>query len=166
MSGRFPRSTGIVSNLTGVIDPNYPLVTGLPGEIGASPERFQGTTLFDWLAAKDKRTRALSVSKKDRGAILPIGRAKQNVYWFSANGSFTTSTYYRDTLPSWVQEFNARRIAQSYAGAEWRLSRDSATYPEPDSVPFEKGGRDFMFPHPFPTDTLGATAYIASGESA
>src|SRR5213076_2527218 len=56
-------------------------------------------TLFDWLAAKDKRTRALSVSKKDRGAILPIGRAKQNVYWFSANGSFTTSTYYRDTLP-------------------------------------------------------------------
>ena len=162
MSGRFPRSTGIVSNLTGVIDPNYPLVTGLPGEIGASPERFQGTTLFDWLATKDKRTRALSVSKKDRGAILPIGRAKQNIYWFSANGSFTTSTYYRDTLPTWVQEFNARRIAQSYAGAEWRLSRDSSTYMEPDSVPFEKGGRDFMFPHEFPTDTLGAAAYIAA----
>jgi predicted AlkP superfamily pyrophosphatase or phosphodiesterase len=162
MSGRFPRSTGIVSNLTGVIDPNYPLVTGLPGEIGASPERFQGTTLFDWLAAKDKRTRALSVSKKDRGAILPIGRAKQNVYWFSANGSFTTSSYYRDTLPTWVQEFNARRIAQSYAGAEWRLSRDSSTYLEPDSVPFEKNGRDFMFPHEFPADTLGAAAYIAA----
>lgn len=162
MSGRFPRSTGIVSNLTGVIDPNYSLLTGLPGEVGASPERFQGTTLFDWLSAKDKRTRALSVSKKDRGAILPIGRARQNVYWFSANGSFTTSTYYRDTLPAWVQEFNARRIAQSYAGAAWRLSRDSSTYPEPDSVPLEKGGRDFMFPHEFPLDSLGATAYIAA----
>jgi hypothetical protein len=145
-----------------VIDPNYPLLTGLPNEFGASPERFQGTTLFDWLYAKDKRTRALSVSKKDRAAILPIGRAKEDVYWFSANGSFTTSTYYRDTLPTWVNEFNARRIAQGYVGAEWRLSRDSSTYAEPDSVPFEKGGRDFMFPHPFPTDTLGAAAYIAA----
>jgi predicted AlkP superfamily pyrophosphatase or phosphodiesterase len=162
MSGRFPRSTGITSNSVGVLDLDNPLLTGLPNEPGASPQRFQGTTLFDWLYAKDKRTRALSVSKKDRGAILPIGHAKQNVYWFSANGSFTTSTYYRDTLPTWVNAFNARRIAQSYAGAEWRLSRDSSTYAEPDSVPFEKGGRDFMFPHPFPTDTLGAAAYIAA----
>jgi predicted AlkP superfamily pyrophosphatase or phosphodiesterase len=162
MSGRFPRSTGITSNLTGVIDPNYQLLTGLEAETGASPERFQGTTLFDWLSAKDKRSRALSVSKKDRAAILPIGRSKQDVYWFSANGSFTTSNYYRDTLPAWVQEFNARRIAQGYAGAEWRLSRAPSTYAEPDSVPFEKGGRDFMFPHPFPADTLGATAYVAA----
>src|SRR6185503_16432906 len=61
MSGRFPRSTGITSNTTGgVIDPNYRLIVGREG--GASPFRFQGTTLFDWLYAKDKRTRALSVS--------------------------------------------------------------------------------------------------------
>jgi len=162
MSGRFPRSTGITSNSVGVIDPNYTLLDGLPNEVGASPERFQGTTLFDWLKAKDSRTRALSVSKKDRAAILPIGRAKENIYWFSGNGSFTTSTYYRDTLPTWVRQFNARRIAQGYAGKEWRLSREAATYTEPDSVPVEKGGRDFMFPHPFPADTIGASQYIAS----
>ena len=162
MSGRFPRSTGITSNLAGVIDPSYRLLAALETEIGASPNRFQGTTLFDWLSAKDKRSRALSVSKKDRGAILPIGRSKQDVYWFSSNGSFTTSTYYRDTLPTWVREFNARRIAQGYAGGQWRLSRDPSMYPEPDSVPFEKNGRDFMFPHPFPADTLGAAAYVAA----
>ncbi|HEU4996301.1 MAG TPA: alkaline phosphatase family protein [Gemmatimonadaceae bacterium] len=162
MSGRFPRSTGITSNSVGVVDPNFSLIDGLPNEVGASPLRFQGTTLFDWLKAKDARTRALSVSKKDRGAILPIGRAKENIYWFSGNGSFTTSTYYRDTLPTWVREFNARRIAQGYAGKEWRLSRQAATYSEPDSVPFEKGGRDFMFPHPFPADTLAASQYVAT----
>jgi hypothetical protein len=161
MSGRFPRSTGITSNSEGVFDPNYPLLTGMPYEAGASPERFLGTTLFDWLYAKDKRTRALSVSKKDRGAILTIGRSKQDVYWFSSNGSVTTSTYYRDSLPSWVQAFNARRIAQSYAGAAWRLSRDSSKYSEPDSVPLERGGHDFMFPHQFPSDTIGAAGYMA-----
>lgn len=160
MSGRFPRSTGIISNSIGVVDVNYQLLTGMPFEVGASPERFRGTTLFDWLHAKDSRTRALSVSMKDRGAILTIGRAKQDVYWYSLNGSFTTSTYYRDTLPSWVRDFNARRIPYTYAGAEWRLSRDSATYPEPDLVPFESPGRRNVFPHPFPDDTLGAANYI------
>lgn len=160
MSGRFPRSTGIASNTAGVFDPDHPLLNGLRNEPGASPERFTGTTLFDWLFAKDNRARALSVSKKDRAAILPIGRAKQNVYWFSANGAFTTSTYYRDTLPAWVQRFNDRRIGQTYTGAQWRLSRDPAAYPEPDSVVFENHGRDFLFPHAFPTDTLRASAYL------
>lgn len=153
MSGRFPRSTGITSNLVGVIDPNFPLLSGLANEVGASPMRFNGTTLFDWLRAKDPRSRALSVSKKDRAAILPIGRAKQDVYWFSGNGNFTTSVYYRDTLPEWVRRFNDRHIARGYAGRAWMLSRDPSTYAEPDSVPFENGGRNFTFPHGFPDDS-------------
>ncbi|MEX2153420.1 MAG: alkaline phosphatase family protein [Gemmatimonadaceae bacterium] len=160
MSGRHPRSTGIISNSEGVADANYPLLTGMPNEAGASPERFRGTTLFDWLYAKDKRTRALSVSMKDRGAILPIGRAKQDVYWYSVNGSFTTSRYYRDTLPSWVRDFNARRIARGYAGAEWRLSRDPSTYPEPDSVAFENRGQNYVFPHKYGDDTLQASSSL------
>ena len=155
-SGRFPSHTGIASNSIGVIDPVYPLVVGLPNEIGASAQRFQGTTLFDWLAAKDKRARALSVSAKDRGAILPIGRSKQDVYWYSNSGSFTTSRYYGDSLPAWVTEFNARGIPQSYAGGEWGLSRDTSTYKEPDAVSYENRGNDNTFPHRFPADNRAA----------
>ena len=158
MSGRFPRSTRIVSNFVGVVDPNYRLLAG--SGTGASPARFQGTTLFDWLYAKDNRTRALSVSMKDRGAILTIGRAKQDVYWYSPSGVFTTSSYYRDTLPTWVQRFNGRRIVQRYAGAQWRLSRDPTTYPEPDSVVYENRGRNYTFPHAFPDDTSLAATYV------
>jgi predicted AlkP superfamily pyrophosphatase or phosphodiesterase len=162
MSGRFPAHTGITSNSVGVVDQNYPLLTGLRNEAGASPQRFQGTTLTDWLTAKDPRTRALSVSRKDRAAILPIGRSKQDVYWYSANGSFTTSTYYRDTLPTWVVAFNARRIPAKYAGAEWALSHDSSFYKEPDNVRWENGGVNNVFPHLFPEDTARATNYIAA----
>lgn len=160
MSGRFPASTGITSNSTGVIDSRYPLVTSLPDEVGASPERFEGTTLTDWLTAKDPRTRAFSVSTKDRGAILPIGRSKQQVYWYSLNGSFTTSHYYRDTLPPWVVAFNERRIPQRYAGGAWSLSRSAAAYQEADSVPLENHGRDTVFPHVFPADTVSTLSYI------
>ena len=160
MSGRFPNSTGIISNSAGVVDRNFPRLTGLPTDTGASPMRFQGTTLTDWLIAKDPRTHALSVSMKDRAAILPIGRSKQDVYWYSLNGSFTTSTYYRDTLPTWVTAFNARHIPASYVGAEWQLSRDSTKYSEPDAVPYENKGVDNVFPHYFPDDTANTYSYI------
>ena len=65
MSGRFPRSTGIVRNSEGVDDPRSPVIGG--GALGASPFRFRGTALIDWLQRKDPRSRALSVSRKDRG---------------------------------------------------------------------------------------------------
>jgi hypothetical protein len=115
--------------------------------LGASPFRFRGTTLTDWLVAKDFRTRALSVSRKDRGAILPIGRSKQQVFWYAANGTFTTSTYYSTNLPEWVRAFNARKLAASYAGRAWQLLLPASAYSEPDSVPVESGGVGVTFPH-------------------
>jgi len=160
MSGRFPRSTGIIENAAGVNTPAFPLLGGRPIEPGASPDRFHGTTLYDWIAAKTPASRALSVSRKDRGAILPIGKSKQDVYWYSTTGNFTTSTYYRDTLPSWVNESNARRIPYAYIGGQWALTRDPSTYAEPDSVPEENGGRS-IFPFQLPTDTVRAlSAFI------
>src|SRR5262249_14781995 len=131
-------------------DPRTPLIGG--GGPGASPFRFRGSTLIDWLREKDTRSRALSVSRKDRGAILPLGRAKESVYWYASDGRFTTSMYYADTLPSWVQQLNAKKIPQTSAGKWWTLLLDGADYSEPDSVVFEAGGEDIEFPHPFPLE--------------
>ena len=160
LSGRFPANTGITSNATGVGDSRYPLLVGLPNEPGAAPERFQGTTLYDWIVAANPRSRQLSVSMKDRSAILMTGRAKQDVYWYSTSGNFTTSRYYRDSLPAWVTAFNARRIPHGYAGAQWQLLRNASAYPEPDTVPFENFGRGNVFPHAFPTDSAQAASYL------
>jgi predicted AlkP superfamily pyrophosphatase or phosphodiesterase len=151
LSGRFPRSTGIVRNTAGVQDPQAPLIGG--GGAAASPFRFRGSTLTDWLRSKDPRTRALSVSRKDRGAILPLGRAKQEVYWYAWDGRFTTSTYYADTLPAWVQRFNARRLPARYAGRAWTTLLPESAYGERDSVRFESGGQNVVFPHWAPADT-------------
>lgn len=154
MSGRFPVRTGISSNSQGVNTREAPLI-GAP-DVGASPFRFIGTTLYDWMKAADPATRVLSVSRKDRGAILPIGRAKADVYWYASNGVFTTSTYYRDTLPSWVKAFNGRRIPQSYAGRAWTPLLPEDRYAEADSNPLEAGGRDHLFPHLLPSDPEAA----------
>ena len=161
MSGRFPRSTGIVQNSDGVEDPKSPLIGG--GGLGASPFRFRGTALIDWLRSKDSRSRALSVSRKDRAAILPMGRARQSVFWYATNGNFSTSTYYADTLPTWVQQFNARRIPAQYAGKAWTPLLDVSQYPEPDSVPQENAGRGGVtFPHVAPQDPEQTAAVFAA----
>lgn len=159
MSGRFPRSTGIMANRIGVEDDAAPLLASAVGP-GASPHRFTGTTLVDWLRAADPRSRAFSVSTKDRGAILPVGKSKSEVYWYSPDGRFTTSTYYRDALPEWVEVWNGKRIAEGYAGKSWTLLLPESAYPEPDSVALEGAGRAFTFPHELPTDSLDAASIV------
>jgi hypothetical protein len=150
LSGRWPAHTGIIRNFAGVQDSAAPLV-GVSGP-GASPARFRGTALFDWLKAAEPAARALSVSGKDRGAILPIGRAKEQVYWY-VSGYFTTSRYYADSLPLWVRAFNAQRVPFRAAGTQWTLLLPEREYPEADSVPYESQGQDFTFPHRLPDDS-------------
>ena len=160
LSGRWPAHTGIIRNTAGVPDSTAPLV-GSPGP-GASPVRFRGTALFDWLQAAEPGARALSVSGKDRGAILPLGRAKAQVYWYSY-GAFTTSHYYADSLPTWLQTFNAQRVPFKAAGKAWTLLLPERAYHEPDSVSYENSGHDFTFPHRLPTDSnRAALAFLAT----
>jgi predicted AlkP superfamily pyrophosphatase or phosphodiesterase len=153
LSGRFPRSTGITTNSMGVEDERAKLLSGTGP--GASPFRFRGTTLIDWMRVADPRSHALSISRKDRGAILPLGRAHEEVYWY-ASDRFSTSSYYHDTLPTWIDRFNARRLPQRYAGRQWTLLLPESAYPEMDSMPLENGGQGFTFPHPFPADSSAA----------
>jgi len=159
LSGRFPRSTGIMMNSIGVTDPAKPLLAGAYG-MGASPKRFKGTTLADWLRAAEPRSHALSVSMKDRAAILPIGTSKSDVYWYSPDGLFSTSSYYRDSLPAWVNAFNDRHMAQAYAGKHWTLLLADSAYHEADSVAVESSGAGYTFPHEVPSDWAQATDIV------
>lgn len=164
LSGRFPASTGIVANAYGVGDAQAPLLSGTM--LGASPFRFRGSTLIDWMRIANPASRALSISRKDRGAILPLGRAKQSVFWYDYRGSFTTSTYYGDTLPAWVRAFNDRRIVRGMAGREWAPLLPVREYPEPDTVaaesrsPIERGRHEPAFPHRVPADPDSAAKYF------
>ena len=161
LSGRHPKSHGIVSNVEGVYDEQSPLI-GAPGD-PASPYRFRGSTLIDWMRSVNPGAKALSVSRKDRGAILPMGTSKQSVFWYArSKGIFTTSRYYGDSLPTWVQAFNARRLPHAWAGRSWDLLLDASQYQEIDSAPHESGGQDYTFPHTLPSDPAAAAASFPS----
>ena len=159
LSGRFPRSTGIMMNSIGVDDAAAPLIASGLGD-GASPRRFQGTTLADWMKSADRNTRVFSVSMKDRAAILPIGKSQSEVYWYSTDGRFVTSSYYRNTLPSWVKAWNEKQFAMTFVGKDWTLLLPDSAYHEPDSVAIEGAGKDFVFPHHLSTDTSTAVNLV------
>lgn len=159
LSGLWPAHTGIIRNSQGVQDSAAALV-GVVGP-GASPRRFRGTTLVDWLKAADPTSRALSVSRKDRGAILPMGRAKEQVFWYQS-GLFTTSRYYADSLPAWVRAFNARRLPFKAANTAWSLLLPDSAYKEDDNEAWENGGRDVLFPHRLPPDSVQASGAIVN----
>ena len=148
LSGRHPRSTGVILNDEGVQDPQAPLIGSSTDP--ASPFRFRGSALFDWMRFVDARSRALSVSRKDRGAILPLGRARQHVYWYARDYGFTTSRYYADSLPGWVQAFNQRHPLERFAGRTWAPLLPDSAYRERDDDRAEHDRIDVTFPHRVP----------------
>jgi hypothetical protein len=122
---------------------------------GAAPLRLLMPTLGEALKeATGGKGRVVSLSLKDRAAVLPAGKKADACYWFNTTaGQFVTSTYYREKPHGWVAEFNRGKLADTWFGKDWtRLcpDLDYVRYSGPDDVKGEwtgyKQGR--TFPHP------------------
>ncbi|MEN8782299.1 MAG: alkaline phosphatase family protein [Desulfobacterales bacterium] len=125
---------------------------------GVSPRNLLASTISDELVVHNGgRSRAFSVSVKDRGAILPGGHAGK-AFWFSkSSGEFVTSTYYYDDYPAWVKQWNIAKPADAFKGKSWELLNDRSTYVHGrmDDRPYEADLKPLgrTFPHPLGGDT-------------
>jgi len=92
------------------------------GEI--SPYRLLSTTITDQLKlATMGVSKVISVSLKDRAAVLPGGHMANAAYWYdNQTGDIISSSYYMNELPLYVNEFNKRRSANKYLSKGWSLS--------------------------------------------
>lgn len=125
MSGAYPQRSGIIGNqwrdpVSGEVvyntgDLAYQYLGAPTGaRAGTSPRKLLVPTLGDVLRERDPQAKVIGVSAKDRGAILPAGHRGTAYIYMSKTGAFSTSTYYLQKLPRWVQEFNAARPAEAY----------------------------------------------------
>lgn len=103
--------------------------------------------------ATQKRGKSIGISIKDRSAILSIGHAANGAYWFSGKGegNFVSSTFYMNTLPKWVSDFNTSRVVDKYLKT-WDTYYPIEGYTEsgPDNTPYErifKGLQSSIFPY-------------------
>jgi len=138
---------------------------------GVSPERLLKPTIADALkVGTNGQARVVALSLKNRGAALPGGKTPDACYWMdSGTGLFVTSDYYRDSLHTWVSEFNEQRPADKWRGKTWdrlRADVDYVSLSGPDDTPGESSGaagQGKTFPHPFePADSTVKPAYLSA----
>ena len=132
-----------------------------------SPRNLKVTTITDQLrVATQFRSKVIGISFKDRGAIMPAGHTGQ-AYWFDGSGgNWITSSYYRDELPQWVNQFNAQKLPAQYVSQPWEylLPADSYVESEDDDQPYEaslSGEKSAVFPHSLSMSSF-TTSYFSS----
>ncbi len=160
VSGRNGSHSGVIANewwdtlgrtVVNVVDDPAQAPVGGSGR-GASPVNFIGFTVGDVLKKASPESRTVSVSFKDRAAVLMGGRRADAAYWFDNKaGRFVTSTYYMRTLPPWLAAWQRQRPADRFQGRTWtRLLPDTGLYERLAGKDAQKGewdGTDIVFPH-------------------
>jgi len=160
-TGVYPSRAGIPSNawregkgetlqaVYNVVDPNEGLV-GIAGVPGSSPRVLRRAGLADWILEAEPDAKVVSISGKDRAAVLMAGKSKGEVYWFNSRaGQFVTSTFYRSRNPSWLRRFNEREMKKFLADSVWEstVPLEAASLSAPDTASFEGDGVHTYFPH-------------------
>lgn len=120
---------------------------------GSSAARLHADTVADRLHAARPDALVVSVSVKDRGAILPAGKRASHVLWFdAAQDSFVTSTAFTATYPRWAVALGDTRAVAAARAKPWQL--DDAPWVKahaatPDNQPGEGDldGLGITFPH-------------------
>ena len=100
-----------------------------------SPRNLLVSTVTDELRiATNFQSKVVGVSLKDRASILPAGHAANAAFWFDdSTGNFITSTYYMQTLPDWVVQFNKSRPVSTLIKKGWNTLYPIDTYQNSES---------------------------------
>ncbi len=160
LSGRHGSHSGVVANgwydsllndfINVVDDPTHVALTGKSR--GATPANFIGFTVGDVLKKEIPKSKVVSVSLKDRSAVLMGGKRADAAYWYDTDtGDFVSSTYYMNQLPSWLEKINAKNFPDQFVAKKWeRLKSDESIYLKyagPDAVEGEWDRVHTTFPH-------------------
>ncbi len=102
--------------------------------LGASPRRLLTTTISDQLKLKTNlKSKVISISVKDRSAILSGGHLADAAYWYDFKNNtpnMVSSSYYLKELPKWVQAFNNLGLVDRYLNETWNTVHPIKTYTE------------------------------------
>lgn len=149
-TGTTPSNHGIVGNewysredqseVNCVEDSTVQAVGSATASGSYSPARLKSNTITDQLKLTYPNAKVVSMSIKNRGAILPGGHLSDGSYWYDySSGKFITSTFYTNELPQWVSKFNEKKYVDTYLKETWNPIMDLGAYAESeaDDSPYE-----------------------------
>ena len=108
-----------------------------------SPVNLNASTFSDELKnALGRKSKVFAVGIKEHSAIFSAGHAADGAFWYdNSTGTWMSSTYYMNNLPSWINDFNASQYSESHLNSTWTMLRQASDYSTclPDSNKFETG---------------------------
>ncbi|MCF8224594.1 MAG: alkaline phosphatase family protein [Bacteroidales bacterium] len=108
-----------------------------------SPRNMLSRTLSDEMRITSQfKSKVIGVGMDPKAPVLLSGHTANAAYWFDSKyGKWTTSTYYTDSLPSWVKEINDKNYKDIYKDKIWEtlLPENEYTASMPDSNAYEIG---------------------------
>jgi predicted AlkP superfamily pyrophosphatase or phosphodiesterase len=97
LTGRHPAATGIVANTWFDTKSGSSIycvaVRGTADPDARGPQNLRVPTLGEWLKQAQPQARVVTISGKDRAAIMMAGHKADAVYWWNDGVGFTTSPY-------------------------------------------------------------------------
>jgi len=124
-------------------DPEQTSVGGSYGTGPISPRALHSRTLSDEMRVKSRfQSKSIGISMNPQAAVMMAGHTANGAYWLDpARASWVTSSFYMDSLPDWVEEFNTKNYRDLYLDRSWETLRPIAEYEESmlDNNPYETG---------------------------
>jgi predicted AlkP superfamily pyrophosphatase or phosphodiesterase len=166
--GHATMSTGVYPWKSGIVGNNYhdrkanrrvysvedSTVLPLGSEGGRrSPRNLLAATIGDMLKSSSAYSRVISISYKDRAAILMGGLKADLALWYDRlHAGMMSSTYYGAALPEWARSFDGKKWIETNVPDSWIRLKPPAVYDRygPDAVEGEGlwDGKT-SFPHDF-----------------
>ncbi len=175
LTGTYPYRTGIIANewidrstLEQVYNTGDPAHTYIGEETkkldGTSPMRLRVSTVGDELKyATGGAAKVVTVSGKDRGAILLAGKRGTAYMYMDKSGRFASTTYYMKAHPEWHDKFYASRPQDKWAGQSWPLLQAESAYTRSmaEGQPWQSNLMGMGTKFPFQLPSSGPSYYAA-----
>jgi hypothetical protein len=140
LTGAYPYQSGIIANewfdpktqsavyCTG--DPTHSYIGEETKKLdGTSPANLRVSTLGDELRySNGGQSKVLTVSGKDRGAILLAGKTGAAYMYMDKTGRFASTTYYMKEHPQWRERYYGGRPQDRWFGKSWTLALPEQAY--------------------------------------
>ena len=144
-TGAMPSSHGIIANklyqrsngklISCTLDKQVHCIGSDCDNGSMSPKNLLTSTLADELnLSNNHKSKIISISMNANDAILSGGHTANAAYWFDKkNGNWVTSSFYMDSLPTWVVDFNKKKIPNIYLDRQWNPILPVEQYTEGDT---------------------------------
>ncbi|MFQ6605134.1 MAG: alkaline phosphatase family protein [Fidelibacterota bacterium] len=135
-SGRYPGPAGVIGNSwydREKKEKHYCVGDdqAKPLTIPSDPRSYRlvaATAIGDWLKATYPGSKVYSIAGKDRASVFMGGKHPDMALWYNWAGGFTTTDYYTDQIPSWLDAFNRDVNISSYRDSLWIKSLSNDLY--------------------------------------